>query len=987
MRLPASPLNLVRGRMRRPRLADSRGVITLRAMRLRLGPSLRLSLCLSLLACVRSAGGAAGASPTGPGALPELPPRVKASTDTAEFRHFVLENGLRVLLVSDPKFNKSGAALAVSVGQIDDPADREGMAHFLEHMLFLGTEKYPDVSSYDNFIGTNGGYSNAYTASDHTNYQFEVRHEAFGEALDRFAQFFIAPRFSPEFTAREIFAVHNEAMRHMQNDMRRMMNVSRELYAPGSGESKFSAGNKDTLQGATPEQVRAFYEKHYSSDRMALALSGKASLDDLEKLAREKFAAVPRRNLPTVERLPVFLPRVSALRLAQIEPVKEQRLLVLEFAVPSVRPQFASRSDQLLSQLLSYPGEGGLVAQLKRDGLANSVSGDLWDRTPTYGSVFVQISLTPQGQADYQRVLGSVFAYLQHLRTAPFPQDFYRDRARIAALNETYQNRGEGAELATRLANQALFFPLEVAERAGDVWGAPDEASYRRLLAALVPDNLLVSLMAKGVPTDRQERIYGTAYSYREETGAAFASLTTPPAGAGFALPSANRFLPGATTLLTERPLQLVNEKGLSVFYAPDTEFQRPQASLIYRFVPPRAVGSADSAALLRLFDACLRDHLEAAGSEAELAGLDLSLESTLEGFKLSVTGFGDSPLRFAEYVAEQIRTLQPTPERYAALKETTLRGLRSYAQTEAYMLARDRRDALTREIHFLASEELARAEAATWADVQAFAATYFGRGKLEAILHGHVAPEVAVGAARAFAAKLGSAAAEPGELLRRRHVGIAAGETILDVAPTPGVNSAYLSDYLLPPDSPEVRVAAMVMSNFIGDLFYSELRTKQQLGYIVGSGAGGSGRQRFLSFVIQSSGYAADDLRRRAETFIATLPAQLQAVTDEQWATLLAGVRASLEEKPKGLKEKADQFFTLAFVQGEDWERRIASLAALDRLTRADVVALLARSLDPATAQRRTILLTTTGHPPTETLTASFADRAAWKRQRALAD
>lgn len=959
-------------------------------MNFRLGSCLRFVCTLTLVAgLIPFAAGTAGGPPAAAASAvaPELPPRVKAPTDTAEFRHVVLENGLRVLLVSDAKFNKSGAALAVSVGQIDDPADREGMAHFLEHMLFLGTEKYPDVSSYDNFIGTNGGYSNAYTASDHTNYQFEVRHEAFAEALDRFAQFFIAPRFSPEFTAREIFAVHNEAMRHMQNDIRRMMNVSRELYAPGSGESKFSAGNKDTLQGATPEQVRAFYEAHYSSDRMALALSGKASLDDLEQLAREKFAAVPRRNLPTVERIPAFLPRAAALRLAQIEPVKEQRLLVLEFAVPSVRPQFASRSDQLLSQLLSYPGEGGLVAQLKRDGLANSVSGDLWDRTPTYGSVFVQISLTPQGQADYRRVLGSVFAYLQHLRTAPFPHDFHRDRARIAALNETYQNRGEGAELATRLANQALFFPLEVAERAGDVWGASDEASYRRLLAALVPENVLVSLMAKGVPTDRQERIYGTAYSYREEAGPVFAALTTPPAVAGFALPTANRFLPGATNLLAERPIQLVNEKGLSVFYAPDTEFQRPQTSLIYRFVPTRALGSADSSALLRLFDACLRDHLEAAGGEAELAGLDLALESALEGFKLSVTGFGDSPLRFAEHVAEQIRTFQPTPERYAALKEITLRGLRSYAQTEAYLLARDRRDALSREFHFLPADELVRAEAATWADVQAFAATYFGRGKLEAVLHGHVAPDAAVGAARAFAAKLGGAAAEPGELLRRRHVGLAAGETVLDVAPTPGVNSAYLSDYLLPPDSPQVRVAAMVMANFIGDLFYSELRTKQQLGYIVGSGAGASGRQRYLSFTIQSSGYAADDLRRRAETFIATLPAQLQAVTDDQWATLVAGVRASLEEKPKGLKEKAERFFTLAFVQGEEWERRRESLAALDQLTRADVAAFLGRTLDPATARRRTILLTTDGHPPTETLKASFADRATWKGQRALED
>src|SRR5262245_35283574 len=76
---------------------------------------------------------------------PELPPRIKAPTDNAVFRRFVLDNGLKVLLVSDPKFNKSGAALVCNVGQIDDPKEREGLAHFTEHMLFLGTEKYPKV--------------------------------------------------------------------------------------------------------------------------------------------------------------------------------------------------------------------------------------------------------------------------------------------------------------------------------------------------------------------------------------------------------------------------------------------------------------------------------------------------------------------------------------------------------------------------------------------------------------------------------------------------------------------------------------------------------------------------------------------------------------------------------------------------------------------------------------------------------------------------
>ena len=120
----------------------------------------------------------------------------------------------------------------------------------------------------------------------------------------------------------------------------------------------------------------------------------------------------------------------------------------------------------------------------------------------------VNIELTPEGQAQHQRVLQLAFSYLEHLRNAPFPSEFFADRARIAQLGETYADRGEGAELATKLANQALFYPLEVAERATDVWGKPDEASYRNFLDALRPNRMLATLMAKGVPVERKERIY-----------------------------------------------------------------------------------------------------------------------------------------------------------------------------------------------------------------------------------------------------------------------------------------------------------------------------------------------------------------------------------------------------------------------------------------------------------------------------------------------
>ena len=932
-------------------------------------------------------GGNAAAQPAAPSNAPapavaDLPARLPSPTDSAVFRRFTLENGMRVLLVSDPKFNKSGAALVVNTGQIDDPRDAEGLAHFLEHMLFLGTDKYPDVSDYGNYIRSNGGGNNAYTATDHTNYQFEIRHDAFRGALDRFAQFFIAPKFNPEFTSREVNAVHNEAMRHVQNDFRRLLNVARELYNQDSGESKFSTGNKDTLAGATPEKVRAFYESQYTADRMALALAGKAPLDELEKLSRELFSAVPRRNVTLLKHEANFLPKKAALRLATLEPVKEIRQLSLEFMIPATRPDFAAKPDTLVADLLAYPGPGGLVDQLKRDGSLISLSAFVWERTGGYGSLWVQAELTPAGQAQHQKVLGQIFAYLEQLRAAPFPAEFYKDRARIALLNESYGNRGEGSALATKLANQALFYPLEVAERATDVWGRPDEAAYRRLLGVLKPDNALVLLMAKGLSTDRKERIYNTPYGYREDSGAAYAALVNP-AKSAFALPGTNMFMPGTSTLLAERPQPLISEKGIQLYYAPDTEFQRPQSTLVFRFVPSRAVAAAADAALLQLYNLSLSDALEAAAADAEFAGVQFTPAISLEGVKLTLSGYGDSPVRFAKHVASQLRNFAITARRFEALKEVALRGLRSYPQTEARTLAGNRRDALSREYFYLPDELIVRTTIATLPEVRAFAQRFYAKGKLEAVVHGHIAADDAVAVTRAVAKQIGAAPLPEQQLLRRRHLDISAAENVIDTGEIEGVNSAYIGDYLLNDNSPATRAAAVVLANFIGEPFYTELRTKQQLGYIVGSAFTVSLTQRYATFIVQSSVYGPDELRRRAETFIATQPAALAAVSDAQWATLIAGARSTLEQKPKSIAEKAEYFFNSAFTFERDWERRQAALDALDKLTRDQAVMLLKTALAPDTAKRRTILLNSKNHTPQEQIAATFTDRQAWKAKR----
>lgn len=150
----------------------------------------------------------------------------KPDTDARSYRHVKLENGLSVVLVSDPEAHSAAAALCVSVGQLDDPKSVQGLAHFLEHMLFLGTEKYPEESNFDQFCAAAAGYSNAWTSLDHTMYHFIVASSKLEEALDRFASFFSCPLFSPSGTEREMKAVDSEHNKNLQDDDRREYQVS-----------------------------------------------------------------------------------------------------------------------------------------------------------------------------------------------------------------------------------------------------------------------------------------------------------------------------------------------------------------------------------------------------------------------------------------------------------------------------------------------------------------------------------------------------------------------------------------------------------------------------------------------------------------------------------------------------------------------------------------------------------------------------------------
>ena len=291
----------------------------------------------------------------------------KRPGDEREVRALVLDNGLEVLLVSDPKMQKSAAALDVAVGSMEDPRNGLGQAHFLEHLLFLGTKKYPDVEEYSEYLAANGGSGNAYTADENTNYQLEVNHDALQGALDRFAQFFIEPLFDAEFVERERNAVNSEHQKNVQSDGWRRNQVFTDMAREGHPFGKFSTGTLETLAGATREQIIDFYQRTYSANVMKLCVMGNHPLDTLEAWTKESFSAVPNQNRADLVYPADVWDEASLPRMVELKPVTDQRTVSSGVRVAKRAPALAREAAECVG-IAHRPRRQGFAALSAEEG-------------------------------------------------------------------------------------------------------------------------------------------------------------------------------------------------------------------------------------------------------------------------------------------------------------------------------------------------------------------------------------------------------------------------------------------------------------------------------------------------------------------------------------------------------------------------------------------------------------------------------------------
>ena len=915
-------------------------------------------------------------------------PLDKHPLDKSEVRTLTLENGVRVYLLSDPNFNVSAASMVVETGSLENPNNREGLAHFLEHMLFLGTEKYPDVDEYSTYLRNLGGYSNAYTASDHTNYQFQILPDGFEGALDRFAQFFISPLFTPEYTAREVNAVNSEHQKNIMNDSWRQHRIISQFVKEGHPSRKFSMGSLETLGDITSEELIEFYNNNYSANRMGLALLSTHSLDDMEAWTRQYFSEVKNHNLERTFHDPDVFEKKETFRLVQIDPVKDLRDMEISFSIPSTRHLYESKPGRQLGFILGHEGKGSLLSYLKDKGWALSLSAGAGSETKEFGWANIRIGLTQKGQTDYKEIVKATLDYIALMKESGYQSHVFSELKTMAELEEIYASQGEGMWRATQLANEAMMYPLEDAGRVNFIYRDDSKNSFEKLLTHFTPDNMLVVLVAKGVETDQKEHHYQAAYSYTEDDNF-YNELLAPSPRSDFMIAEANPFIPESASVPNRKmkddvlPFSISNGGGATLYFGTDHEFLRPKGVITFKILFPDEMMDIQHRVYSKLYAACVNESLNELGYPAKQAGLNYSFREGYEGIFLTVSGYSESAMTLYEMILNHMVDFSITEDQFNGVKDKIVRDYQNFSLSDAHQQTREKGADIFNHVKYSWEESLPVAQAANLANIQDYGKTLYSKTFVEALVYGDFKETDARRALRVFNEKTNTRGISRKDAFDIKYLDQFQAEEIQYIGNLSVNNSCFYREYVLGEDSPEMRATSMIISQALQQPFFTEMRTNQQLGYIVWSYARNRDETHYLTFVIQSGAFTADDVNQRADDFIATTPEFLSSMDGETFQQLKDSAIEQLEKKPMSIGERANKLKAFIFEYDADFLRDEKTIVALKALEQVSAVDLLSKTVGTDSRRMANFLMFAEQHKNTTGMKSSFKDVNSWKASR----
>jgi len=358
------------------------------------------------------------------------------------------------------------------------------------------------------------------------------------------------------------------------------------------------------------------------------------------------------------------------------------------------------------------------------------------------------------------------------------------------------------------------------------------------------------------------------------------------------------------------------------------------------------------------LFKNILGDVLQDSTYQAALAGLGAGVSAEYNGILFTVAGWSSELAEVADYASKQVRSAVLTPMAFDRQREQLLRSCANFKFKSPLALAGYQRD-LALETPRYTNEAIAEAaEKVTLADVVKFQKSLLPESLLEAFLAGNLEEKDVNKLVESVRTAIPSKAALPEDNLPRRQVRVLEPNTRVlrqFVASNPAeTNSAVLVYLQYGMDEGDNWLRAALINQLIGEPFFEELRTKQQLGYIVQAGMTEAERVRGFTFAVQSTLLPPPQLEERIDTFLKQYRGTLAKLSPAELETNRKALSKKILDVDKTLNQQVGRFWSEIVNRRYDYDRPWQKSSRVLQVTREDLLDFYDRFIMPGSVTSR---------------------------------
>ncbi|MDI7493073.1 pitrilysin [Cronobacter dublinensis] len=840
----------------------------------------------------------------------------KSDRDNREYQAIRLDNGMVVLLVSDPQAVKSLSALVLPVGSLEDPDDHLGLAHYLEHMTLMGSQKYPEPDSLAEYLKLHGGSHNASTAPYRTAWYLEVENDALEGAMDRLADAIAAPKLDKTYAERERNAVNAELTMARARDGMRMAQVSAETLNPAHPGSRFSGGNLETLRdkpGSPLHQALVdFRDKYYSANLMKAVVYSNRPLPELARMAAATWGRVPNKNLAAPQvTTPVVTPAQQGIFIHYV-PVQPLKALRVEFRIENNSDKFRSKTDELISYMIGNRSPGTLSDWLQKEGLAESVRAD---SDPVVagnsGVMVISVSLTDKGLAQRDEVVAAIFRYLGTLRDKGIDKRYFTELSHVLDLDFRYPSITRDMNYVEWLADSMLRVPVEHTLDVVNIADQFDPEAVKSRLAMMTPENARIWYISPDEPHNKKAYFVEAPYQVEKIPTATLQQWQTLGQQIALTLPAPNPYIPSDFSLIKPQkpyshPQLLVSEPALRALYMPSRYFaNEPRADITLVLRNEEAMNSAKNQVLFALNDYLAGLALDQLSNQASVGGIGFS-SSANSGLMISANGYTQHLRKLFLTLLDGYFSYEPTQEQLAQAKSWYRQMLDSAEKGKAYDQAIMPVQMVSQVPYFQREARRELLPDITLEEILAYRDRLKTHARAEFLVVGNMSPEQVKNFAQDAKRHLGL---EGKSWTRTKDVSVEKTQQAIFNKAGSSTDSA-LAALFVPVGYNEAASTACsaMLGQIISPWFYNQLRTQEQLGYAVFAFPMPVGRQWGIGFLLQSSEKQPDFLWKRYQAFFPQVESRLRSLNAQDFAHIQQSIINDMLQAPQTLGEEASQ-------------------------------------------------------------------------------